>query len=207
MDANCCQRMCHFSLSLPISLKPVGGIPSHLGHTTFGKKELKETNKQQERQISEFQEGLKQAQHRIDSVYAYERKVDANQQRYETYTRKYNLVIISGAEEKEHENIDRAVVRLSSEHLQVYVGTADFDKVHRYGRSWNGKPRPVIAKCFSLAVRDSIMQNAKKLAGTGIFINEDLPEDARLQRGELRTVVTRQTPGPHRYDEGGHRQH
>ena len=31
--------------------------------------ELKETNKQQERQISELQ-GLKQAQHRIDSVYA-----------------------------------------------------------------------------------------------------------------------------------------
>ena len=53
---------------------------------------------------------------------------------------------------------------------------------HRYGRSWNGKPRPVIANCFLLAVRDSIMQNAKKLAGTGIFINEDLPEDARLCR-------------------------
>ena len=38
------------------------------------------------------------------------------------------------------------------------------------------------------------MQNAKKLTGTGIFINEDLPEDARLQGGELRslpgTVVT-----------------
>ena len=32
MVANCCQRMCHFGLSLPISLKPVGGIISHLGH-------------------------------------------------------------------------------------------------------------------------------------------------------------------------------
>ena len=32
MAANCCQRMCHFGLSLPISLKPVGGITSHLGH-------------------------------------------------------------------------------------------------------------------------------------------------------------------------------
>ena len=38
MDANCCQRMCHFGLSLPISLKPVGGIPSHLGHKTLGEK-------------------------------------------------------------------------------------------------------------------------------------------------------------------------
>ena len=38
MDANCCQRMRHFGLSLPIYLKPVGGIPSHLGHNTFGKK-------------------------------------------------------------------------------------------------------------------------------------------------------------------------
>ena len=30
MEANSCQRMCHCGLSLPISLKPVGGIPSHL---------------------------------------------------------------------------------------------------------------------------------------------------------------------------------
>ena len=34
----CCQGMCHFGLSLPISLKPVGGIPSHLGHKTLGKR-------------------------------------------------------------------------------------------------------------------------------------------------------------------------
>ena len=32
MAANGCQRMCHFGLSLPISLKPVDGITSHLGH-------------------------------------------------------------------------------------------------------------------------------------------------------------------------------
>ena len=38
MDANCCQRMCHFGLSLPISLKPVGGVPSHLGHKTLGER-------------------------------------------------------------------------------------------------------------------------------------------------------------------------
>ena len=44
-------------------------------------------------------------------------------------SRPYNLVI-NGVEEKEHENIDCAVVRLISEHLQVNVGTADFDKVH-----------------------------------------------------------------------------
>ena len=38
MSDNSCQRMCHFGLSLPISLKPVGGIPSHLGHNTLGEK-------------------------------------------------------------------------------------------------------------------------------------------------------------------------
>ena len=38
MDANCCQRMCHFGRSLPISFKPLGGIPSHLGHKTLGKR-------------------------------------------------------------------------------------------------------------------------------------------------------------------------
>ena len=32
MAANCCQRMSYFGLVLPISFKPVGGIPSHLGH-------------------------------------------------------------------------------------------------------------------------------------------------------------------------------
>ena len=29
---NCCQGMCHFGLSYPLSLKPVGGITSHLEH-------------------------------------------------------------------------------------------------------------------------------------------------------------------------------
>ena len=32
MAVNCCQRMCHFGLSLPRSLKPVGGITSHVSH-------------------------------------------------------------------------------------------------------------------------------------------------------------------------------
>ena len=31
MAANGCQRMCHFGLSLPLSLKPVGKITSYLG--------------------------------------------------------------------------------------------------------------------------------------------------------------------------------
>ena len=30
--------MCHFGLSLPISLKPVGVIPSHLDHKPLGEK-------------------------------------------------------------------------------------------------------------------------------------------------------------------------
>ena len=29
--------MCHFGLSLPISLKPMGGIPSPMDHKTLGK--------------------------------------------------------------------------------------------------------------------------------------------------------------------------
>ena len=38
MGAGLAGRMCHFGLSLPISLKRVGGLPSHLGHKTLGKK-------------------------------------------------------------------------------------------------------------------------------------------------------------------------
>ena len=36
----CCQRMCNFGLSLPIYLKPVGGMPSHLGHKTSGERSV-----------------------------------------------------------------------------------------------------------------------------------------------------------------------
>ena len=72
------------------------------------------------------------------------------------------------------------------------VGPADFDKIHRYGRSWNGKPRPVIAKCYSLTTRDRILHSARtrgKQGNRGIFIGEDLPEEIRSQRADLRTVA------------------
>ena len=81
------------------------------------------------------------------------------------------------------------MVKIITEKLQVNLNMADLDKVHRFGRSINGQPRPIIAKCFSLLVRDRIFQNVKKLVNTGITMREDLPEDVRSQRSNIRSLV------------------
>ena len=108
------------------------------------------------------------------------------------YTRKYK-VIINGVEERAQEDPRAEVVKIITEKLQV-----DLDKVHRFGRSINGQPRPIIAKCFSLLVRDRIFQNVKKLANTGITMREDRHQELDTLPRELslaaaKTVSTQNT--------------
>ena len=124
----------------------------------------------------------------MDNFQTYLKKVDANQLKHETYTRKYSI-IFGGVDEKDQEDTHAEVMKIISDNLQITLNMVDFDKIHHYGRSMHGKPRPIMAKCFSLTVRDNIFRNANKLANTNIYISQDVAEQVRAQRAELRTVV------------------
>ena len=151
--------------------------------------DLKAENKHQKDSIQELRDGLKQANRKIDNLSSYVKRVDSNQLRHETYMRKYNI-IFNGVEENDQEDVRAVVMKIITDNLQItHLNMADFDKIHRYGRSIQGKPRPILAKSFSLTIRDTIFRNVKKLSNTNMFISEDVPEEIRVQRAELWSVV------------------
>ena len=153
---------------------------------------MKAENKHEKHSIQELRDGLNQANRKIDNLSSYVKRVDSNQLWHEMYMRKYNI-IFNGVEENNQEDVCAVVMKIITDNLQItHLNMVYFDKIHRFGRSIQGKPRPIIVKSFSLTIRDTIFWNVKKLSNTNMFISEDVPEEipeSRVQRAELWSVV------------------
>ena len=74
------------------------------------------------------------------------------------------------------------IVDIYNTKLRIQVTKHDFDKIHRFGRSINRKPRPVMVRCFTHSLRD---RNGNKLKGTDLFVNEDFCKEVKDQRMDL----------------------
>lgn len=101
-----------------------------------------------------------------------------------------NNIIIDGIGESPNESwsvSEDKVRRLISEKLQLDHRAMEIERAHRMGKpTTNGeRPRPIIAKLFKYKDKLAIMENANKLKGSNIFINEDYTEAVRLRRKEL----------------------
>ena len=108
---------------------------------------------------------------------------------HEVYSRKSNLVL-EGLAEAENENLERKVINCLDDQFHIKAKATDFDKIHRFGRSFGGRPRPVIIKFVTHSARDSVLFAARDLRNKppNLFINEDLPSEVKSQRSDLRTV-------------------
>ena len=110
----------------------------------------------------------------------------------ETYSRKQN-VIIEGFDEHEGEQIPTLVTNFFTKKMHLPPAIAeDIDKVHRYGRSMHGRPRPIIVRFTKISSRDSVLRNVKHLrdARSKVYVNEDLPVEVKNQRADLRAIAT-----------------
>ena len=107
----------------------------------------------------------------------------------EVYSRKSNLVL-EGLAEAENENLERKVINCLDDQFHIKAKATDFDKIHRFGRSFGGRPRPVIIKFVTHSARDSVLFAARDLRNKppNLFINEDLPSEVKSQRSDLRAV-------------------
>ncbi len=65
-------------------------------------------------------------------------------------------------------------ISLLSKKLGLKLESKDVDVAHRLGKYTPNKNRPVIVKFVRRQTKIDIMQRAKLLKGTGVFINEDL---------------------------------
>ena len=65
--------------------------------------------------------------------------------------------------------------------------TIDIERAHRTGKpaANNTRPRPIVVKFLRFKERSAVLQRAKNLKGTNIYINEDYTDAVRMRRKEL----------------------
>ena len=97
----------------------------------------------------------------------------------EQYSRRNNINIIGLDDDNKKENALQTankVINLLNEKEVCTLTLKDFDMAHRLPNKEDKavKNRKVIVKFVSRYVKEQVMRNKRKLAGTGVFINEDL---------------------------------
>ena len=158
-------------------------------------RDLKEKIVAQDRTITDLQQQMTDVLHTANKQARWITELEASNVHMETYMRRRNL-IFEGCKEQDQENIYAVIVNITNVlKLQMDPGL-EIDKVHRYGRSFAGKPRPVIVKFLKHTTRDKVLLAARKLKhyDTNLYINEDLPSSVKNRRAELRSIVTMLAP-------------
>ncbi|KAJ8246345.1 hypothetical protein GJAV_G00266670 [Gymnothorax javanicus] len=119
----------------------------------------------------------------IKKVESVLRKQDFRIDELEQYSRRDN-VVIRGIPEEEGEDTNETIKKVG-EAIGVNIEDIDISVSHRFGRSQNGKPRPIVVKFVRRDTRTKVMQAKKNLRGSseykGVFIDEQLtPLRAKL---------------------------
>lgn len=98
-----------------------------------------------------------------------------------------NNLIIHGIDEVEESRLEENIIGLLKNKLGVELRTHDIQQVHRLGKVINPhKARPVKVNLTNYKAKAMIVRERTKLAGTSIYINEDLPKELRLRAAEER---------------------
>lgn len=130
-------------------------------------KQIKEDLKAQVTQINLINE-------KITSV----EKVNLNLQLQITNIERYirqNNIIFFGV--KENNKDLEFIIDFTTQKLDVSISINDINNYYRIGNKGD-KPRPLVVKLISLLKKRELMNNARKLKGSGIYISEDLtPQD------------------------------
>lgn len=105
----------------------------------------------------------------------------------EDYSRRNNLRIsgiqeLSGGETWEQTSV--TVSKLFEETLQL--PSIKLERAHRVGTITPSRPRTIVARLANFGDREAVFRNARKLKGTGIYINDDLcPASQQVKRDQL----------------------
>ena len=99
-----------------------------------------------------------------------------------------NNIRVEGLKESEGENWEQTKEKLRNiiiNRLGIKTNVI-IERAHRGRAKQNDdNPRPIIAKLLNYEHKEIIMTNARKLKGTGIFINEDFSSETNVIRKRL----------------------
>lgn len=105
----------------------------------------------------------------------------------EDYSRRNNLRITGITEQPGGETWEQtaeSVTKLLEDKLQLPA--VNLERAHRVGQSVASRPRTVVARFEKFGDREAVIRNARKLKGTGIYINEDLcPASQEIKNNQL----------------------
>ncbi|XP_057314220.1 ankyrin repeat domain-containing protein 12-like [Hydractinia symbiolongicarpus] len=124
---------------------------------------------------------LEQTTNRKEQLSIYEEKL----RHLEDRQRRNNLRI-DGLEESESESWDdteKKVVNLFEHKLGL--SNVHVERAHRTGEKSNGKKRTIVLKLLDYKDKVNILNNSKKLKGTGIYVNEDYSTSTNQIRANL----------------------
>ncbi|KAK7922388.1 hypothetical protein WMY93_009290 [Mugilogobius chulae] len=107
----------------------------------------------------------------------------------ENQSRRKNLVF-EGIPESGHEkwsDSEDKIRKILSEKLKLDHKHIELERAHRSGKppARDDKPRPIVVRFLRFKDRNTVLEKAKYLKGSNIFINEDYSEVIRQKRKEL----------------------
>ncbi|KAJ4437819.1 hypothetical protein ANN_13757 [Periplaneta americana] len=93
-----------------------------------------------------------------------------------------NNIVIHGLPDEERETWEQSedMVRRVVAQLGIELREWDIERAHRVGRSWNRK-RPIVCKLANYKLKVMILQDAKYLRRSGVYISEDFSERVRRE--------------------------
>lgn len=102
-----------------------------------------------------------------------------------------NNLIIHGLNEIEEEHLEENVIGVLNNKLGVRLKSDDIQQVYRLGKKnvSASKSRPIKLQLGNHKTKLMIVRERRKLAGTSIYINEDLPIQLRLREAEKRRLL------------------
>lgn len=104
----------------------------------------------------------------------------------EDYSRRNNLRITGLQEQagETWENTSTKVSKMINDNLEL--PPVSLERAHRVGPVNPSRPRPVVVRFEKYSDRETVIRNAKKLKGTGIYISEDLcPASQEIKMKQL----------------------
>ncbi|CAH1274709.1 Hypp5400 [Branchiostoma lanceolatum] len=162
-------------------VKEVQEIRDSLQYSQKDIEEGKSATSQYEQRINEIEAELSQL--KADST------TSVNKMDYlENQSRRNNIIVdgIPDSKEESWEESEQKVRVMIKEKLKLDPRKIEIERAHRNGRFQPGeRPRPIVAKLLRFKDRLTILQNAKHLKGTGIYINEDFSDAVRQKRKNL----------------------
>ena len=94
-------------------------------------------------------------------------------------------MVVEGVEETNSEEVMDKVITLLASMCKIVLQSNEIDKIHRYGKSVAGRPRPIIIRLMSHSSRDRILFSYRSLS----LINEDLSYEVKTRRADIRAVA------------------